>query len=72
MRRQLKRLFNTAPRFYGRTRVRYRTREGEGLEYCTVFLLHTIAEIDSIRSHGSEKEKVGLVVREWFLLGNHP
>ena len=26
----------------------------------------------SIRSHGSEKEKVGLVVREWFLLGNHP
>ena len=29
-------------------------------------------DLISIRSHGSEKEKVGLVVREWFLLGNHP
>ena len=29
-------------------------------------------DLKAIRSHGSEKEKVGLVVREWFLLGNHP
>ena len=56
----------------GREVNRKKQRETERVIGLNRETLSERSAIESIRSHGSEKEKVGLVVREWFLLGNHP